>query len=134
MANGVNKQIIVGNLAKDAELTYVGEKNTPKCSFRVVANTGYGDYEHTEGFNVVLWAKRAEAVSQYLTKGIRVYVEGETRTHSWEGEDGQRRYRTEVRADELVLLGGNGNGRTGGSNVPDDDIPPDDVDLDGIPF
>jgi single-strand DNA-binding protein len=133
MANGVNKQIVIGNLAKDAELTYVGEKNTPKCEVRVIANTGFGDYEHTEGFNVVIWGKRAEAVSQYLTKGTRVYVEGETRTHSWEDNAGQRRYRTEVRADELVLLGGNGRGN-GGSNVPDDDIPPDDVDLDGIPF
>ncbi len=135
MAKGVNKQIIVGNLAKDAELSYVGEKNTAKCEVRVIANTGFGDYEHVEGFNVTLWGKRAEGVSQYLTKGTRVYVEGETRTRSWVGDDGQKHYRTEVRADELVLLG-SGNGRGGGSPSSVDEPPPNtgDGDIDGIPF
>ncbi len=121
MANGLNKQMVIGYLAADAELVHVGDKNTAKCSFRVIANTGYGDYEHTEGFNVVLWAKRAEGIAPYLAKGTRVYVEGETRTRSWEDKDGQKRYRTEVVAGEIVLLGkGNGgNGKRNGDGHTD---------------
>jgi single-strand DNA-binding protein len=109
MSKGVNKQIVVGRLAGDTELAYVGAKNTPKASFRVIVNTGWGDYAHTEGFDVVLWGKRAESLRPYLGKGARVYAEGETRTRSWVGDDGQRRYRSEVIADEVVLLG-SGNG------------------------
>jgi single-strand DNA-binding protein len=109
MSKGVNKQIMVGRLAGDAELAYVGAKNTPKASFRVIVNTGWGDYAHTEGFDVVLWGKRAESLRPYLGKGTRVYAEGETRTRTWVGDDGQRRYRSEVIADEVVLLG-SGNG------------------------
>jgi single-strand DNA-binding protein len=120
MANGLNKQMVIGYLAGDAELVHVGDKNTAKCSFRVIANTGYGDYEHTEGFNVVLWAKRAEGIAPYLAKGTRVYVEGETRTRSWEDKEGQKRYRTEVVAGEIVLLGSkNGNGKRNGDGHPD---------------
>jgi single-strand DNA-binding protein len=105
MSKGLNKQQVIGNLAGDAELVYVGEKNTPKCTFRVISTTGWGDYEHTEGFNVIVWGKRAEGLASYLTKGTRIYVEGETRTRSWEGGDGQRRYRTEVAASDVLLLG-----------------------------
>ena len=106
---GYNRQEIIGNLVADAELTEVGEKNTPKLTFRVIANTGYGDHEHAEGFNVVVWGGRAKALAPYLTKGRQVFVAGETRTHSWEDEEGQKHYRTEVvvnRGGEIVLLGG----------------------------
>lgn len=107
--NGVNRQVLIGNLAADAELARVGDKETPKLTFRAIVNTGFGDHEHTEGFNVVVWGKRAESLAPYLKKGQRVYAEGETRTHSWEGSDGQKRMRTEVvispfRGD-IVLLG-----------------------------
>jgi single-strand DNA-binding protein len=115
MANGMNKQLVIGNLAGDAQLVHVGEKNTPKCSFRVIANTGWADHQHAEGFDIVVWAKRAEGIVNHLTRGMRVYVEGETRTRSWEGEDGQRRYRTEVVASEIVLLG-----RSAGDGFHDD--------------
>ena len=52
--NGVNKQVVIGNLAAGTELSHVGEKETPKLVFRTIANTGFGDYAHTEGFNVGL--------------------------------------------------------------------------------
>ena len=136
MANGFNRQEIIGNLAADAELRYVGENGTPKLTFRVIANTGYGEYEHAEGFNVTVWGKRAEGLAPYLVKGKRVFVAGETRTSSWEDENGRRRYRTEVvvsRNGEIVLLGGNGNGNGNGNAAaaaaptaweePDEEIP-----------
>ena len=128
MANGLNKQMVIGYLAADAELVHVGQKHTAKCGFRVVTNTGFGDYEHTEGFNVVIWAKRAEALAPYLAKGTRVYVEGETRTRSWEGDDGQKRYRTEVVASEIVLLGG-GNGNNGKRKGDERHVAPEDEPL-----
>ena len=110
---GLNRQMVIGNLAADAEMNMVGEKGTPKAVFRVISNTGYGDYEHTEGFNVALWGRRAESLLPYLKKGRRVYVDGETQTQSWEGGDGKKRYRTEIvlggRGGEIVLLGGNGS-------------------------
>jgi len=102
MANGVNKVIVIGNLARDAELAYVGE-NTPKATFRVLATTRRGKSEHTEGFNCVMWGKRAEKVAPYLTKGKRVYVEGELRTRAYEDEDGEKRYFTEVYVRDLVF-------------------------------
>jgi single-strand DNA-binding protein len=114
--NGLNRQELIGNLAKDAELNYVGEKGTPKLTFRVVVNTGFGDFAHTEGFDVVLWGKRADGLAPHLVKGKRVFVAGETRTHSWEDKDtGQKKYRTEVvvppHGDILLLSNGDGGGR-----------------------
>ena len=103
MANGVNKQIIVGNLGADAEFRYTPQ-GTPLAKFRLAATTRAGqDKDHTEWFNCVLWGKRAESLSQYLIKGKRVYVEGETRTSSWEDDKNERRYRTEVVVRELSL-------------------------------
>ena len=98
-----------GNLGQDPRLDYLGEKGTPKLSFSVAANTGFGDYEHTEWFNVVIFGKRAEALSTILSKGDPVFVTGELRTHSWDGDDGRTHYRSEMviapyRGD-IVLLG-----------------------------
>ena len=127
MATGFNRQDVIGNLAGDAELRTVGEKGTPKLSFRVIANTGYGDYEHTEGFNVILWGKRAEGLAPHLTKGKKVFVTGETRTHSWDGEDGQKKYRTELVASDIVLLGGGAgagdDADRGGGELEGEEIP-----------
>jgi single-strand DNA-binding protein len=125
MAKGLNRQEIIGNLAADAELSRVGEKETPKLSFRVIANTGFGEYEHAEGFNVVIWGKRAEGLAAYMTKGQRVFVAGETRTHSWEGEDGQKHYRTEVMVatgGEIVLLGNGGSRGPAGESAPEPEV------------
>jgi len=98
-----------GNLGQTPRLDYLGEKGTPKLSFSVAVNTGYGDYEHTEWFNVVIFGKRAEALSTMLDKGAPVFVTGELRTHSWEGEDGQTHYRSEIviapYQGDIVLLG-----------------------------
>jgi single-strand DNA-binding protein len=116
---GVNMQIIIGNLGADAEMVYVGKKETPKATFRIAAtvrlrtNGEAAAREQTEWFNCILWGKRAEALSPYLSKGSRVYVEGRTETHSWEDDSGKTRYRTEVRVNELVFLGGRNGGGEG---------------------
>ena len=125
MANGLNKVMVIGNLAKDSELAHVGENNTAKLSFRVLATTGYGDHEHVEGFNAVLWGKRAEALAQYLSKGKRVYVEGELRTRSYE-QDGQTKYFTDLRVSQITLQ----PQRNGASSEPEPQVPAGD----DIPF
>jgi single-strand DNA-binding protein len=108
MPNGVNKQIVIGNLGADVELRTTSS-GTPVANFRLAATTRAGQdadgqpKEHTEWFSCVLWGKRAEALTPYLTKGKRIYVEGETRTRSWDDEGGQTHYRTEVHVRELVF-------------------------------
>ncbi len=102
--NGLNKVMVIGNLAKDAELVEVGENATPRASFRVLATTPKGrDAEHTEGFNCVLWGKRADALARYLTRGKRVYVEGELRTRFYETETGEKRYFTDLNVREIIF-------------------------------
>ncbi len=111
MSRGFNKQILIGHLARDAELKYTSS-GRPVAQFRVIANTGYSKYTHTEGFNVVVWGQLAEKLAGYLTKGKPVLVEGETRTRKYQDKEGQDRYVTEVVVGfggTVVLLGG-GNG------------------------
>jgi single-strand DNA-binding protein len=116
MSNGLNKVLVIGNLAKDAEVALLGDKDTPKATFRVVTTTGFGGQEHTEGFNCALWGQRAQSLSPYLTKGKRVYVEGEMRTRSYE-QNGETKYFSEVRVQN-VQLQPQGDGR--GSGPPPD--------------
>lgn len=106
---GYNKVICEGNLGRDSELRNVGD--TTVLSFSVGANESWKDksgkkQERCEWFSCSLWGPRAEALSQFLTKGKRVLVEGKLRTDKVEGNDGVTKYFTKVRVDEIVLLGG----------------------------
>ena len=74
--------------------------------------------DETDWHNVVVWNGTAEAVNEYVVKGQRIYVAGRLVHNSWEGDDGQRRYRTEVHANEVVFLDG-GNGDGNGAQAPD---------------
>ena len=105
---GLNKVMIIGNLGADPEMRYTANGNAV-TTFRVACNRTYtapdGERrEETESFSVVTWDKLAETCSQYLQKGRRAYVEGRLQTRSWEGHDGQRRYRTEVIASTVLFL------------------------------
>ncbi len=108
MSRGLNKVMIIGNLGRDPEMRYTpGGK--PVTSFSVATSrtwvTADGERrEATEWFNVVAWRDLAEICSQYLSKGSKVYIEGRLQTRSWEGPDGQKHYRTEIVADEMILL------------------------------
>ena len=109
MATGTNKCLFIGHLGADAELRYT-QKPTPVTSFRIACGERYRDangewQEHTEWVNCVLFGKRAEGLSPYLMKGTRVYVEGSMRTRSYTSQkDGQKRWVTEIRVADLVLL------------------------------
>lgn len=109
MARSVNKVILLGNLGKDAETRFTPQ-GTAVSSFSVATTRRWkdqqtGDWkEETNWTNVVLW--RQENVAQYLTKGRQVYVEGRLQTRSYDDKDGNKRYTTEVVADEVILVGG----------------------------
>lgn len=108
MAGSLNKVMLIGNVGRDPEMRYT-PSGTPVTSFsvacgRVRVSPDGERREETEWFNVVAWNKLAETVSQYLTKGQKVYVEGRLQTRSWEGQDGQKRSRTEVVANTLIFL------------------------------
>ena len=114
----VNKVILVGNLGRDAELRYTpggAAVATINMATTEVWNDKAGQrQEKTEWHRVVLWGKSAESLTEYLTKGKQIYVEGRLQTRQWDDKDGNKRYTTEIRGDRIVLLGGGGGGRGGG--------------------
>src|SRR5580698_9045758 len=118
-SRSVNKVILVGHLGRDAETKFT-PGGAAVTRFSVATNRRWKDKdsgewkEETDWSNVVLW--RSENLANYLTKGKQLYVEGRLQTRSYEDKDGKKVYTTEVVADEVILLGGQGGGggRTGG--------------------
>lgn len=151
----LNKAFIIGNLTRDPELKAL-PSGTKVCSFAVATNRSYKDkdgnrQDATEFHNVSAFAKLGELAAQYLKKGSQVYVEGRLQTRSWDGKDGEKKYRTEIIAD-TVQFGNRPGGAgpsTGGSSapaaakggveVPDApadkiDYPTEEINPDDIPF
>ena len=115
-SRSVNKVILVGHLGKDAETKFTpGGASVTK--FSVATSRRWKDQqsgewkEETDWSNVTLW--RAENLSPYLTKGKQVYVEGRLHTRSYDDKDGKKVYATDVVADDVILLGGRGEGGGG---------------------
>ena len=110
MAQGINKVMAIGNVGGDPETKFL-PSGTAVCNFSVALNESWVDKqtgekkERTEWLNVEAWGKLAEICGEYLTKGRQVYVEGKLQTDKWEGEDGQTKYRTKVRANIVQMLG-----------------------------
>ena len=117
----VNKVILVGNLGKDPEVKFTPQ-GTPVAKITLATNERFkgkdGQWQdRTEWHNVVLWQRLAEIAGEYLKKGGKVYIEGRLQTRSWDDkQSGQKKYMTEVVANDLVLLGGRGEGAGGGEN------------------
>ena len=114
----VNKVILVGNLGRDAELRYT-PGGAPVATLNLATTEVWNDkasgqkQEKTEWHRIVLWGKSAESLSEYLTKGKQIYVEGRLQTRKWQDKDGHDKYSTEIRSDKIVLLGGGGGGGGG---------------------
>lgn len=106
----VNKAIIVGNLGKDPEVRYTASGEA-MCNITVATSENWKDKatgekkELTEWHRISFFGKLAEICGQYLKKGSQVYVEGSIRTRKWTDKDGQERYTTEIRGDEMKMLG-----------------------------
>ena len=106
----VNKAMLVGNLGRDAEMRYT-KGGTAVSSFSIATTERFTDKEgqkreDTQWHRIVVWGKMAESITEYLTKGKQVYVEGRLQTREWEGRDGSKQKSTEIRAERVVLLGG----------------------------
>jgi single-strand DNA-binding protein len=115
----VNKVILVGNLGADPELKYT-PSNRPVCNLSVATNEVWKDkagqkQERVEWHRVNVWGDQAEHCSKYLAKGRMVYVEGRIQTRKWQDKEGKDRYSTEVVADRVVFLGGQGPGGAEGA-------------------
>ena len=109
MSRGLNKVMIIGHLGKDPEMRYT-PNGRAVTTFSVATNrswvTSDGDRKtDTEWFNVVAWGNLAEICNQHLARGQQVYIEGRLQTRSWEDNNGQRHFRTEVVANEMIILG-----------------------------
>ena len=123
MAKSVNKVILIGNLGKDPEVKYT-PSGMAVARFTLATNDRFKDKEgnwqdKTEWHNLVAFQRTAEIVGEYLKKGRTVYVEGKLQTSSWDDkESGQKKYRTEIIVNDLVLLGGGqrGEGEGGGGS------------------
>jgi single-strand DNA-binding protein len=111
----VNKAIIVGNLGKDPEVRYSASGDA-MCNLTVATSESWKDKatgekkESVEWHRISFFGKLAEICGQYLKKGSQVYVEGSIRTRKWTDKDGQERYTTEIRGDEMKMLGSKSDG------------------------
>ncbi len=109
MTRGLNKVMIIGNIGRDPEMRYT-PSGKPVTSFSLASSRSWigpdGERrEETEWFNIVTWGNLAEICNQKLSKSQQVYVEGRLQTRSWEDDRGQRHFRTEVVANEMIILG-----------------------------
>lgn len=121
----LNKVMIIGRLTRDPELKSLPSGKSV-CTFSVASGRQWTDangqkQKQTEFFNVVAWGKLADTAGQYLRKASRVYVEGRVQTRDWTGQDGVKRYRTEVVADTFIML----DSRVSGSPTQAHDAPVD---------
>lgn len=101
----LNKSFILGNLTRDPELKKLNS-GTAVCSFSVATNKVYRDKdgnkkESTDYHNIVVFGKMAENTAMYMRKGSQVLIEGRIQTRSWEDKDGNKKYRTEIVADQV---------------------------------
>ena len=116
----VNKVILVGRLGQDPELRYT-PSGTAVCNLSLATSEFYQDrngerQERTEWHRIVVWGKIGESCSKFLKKGRQVYLEGRLQTRSWEDKTGQKRYTTEINANNVQFLGSRPEGDRGESN------------------
>jgi single-strand DNA-binding protein len=129
MAGSINKVILIGNLGKDPEVRHL-ENGAAVANLPIATSETYKDRKtgekvtQTEWHTIVLWRGLADIAEKYLHKGDKIYIEGKLRTRSWQDQDGNNRYTTEVVADNLTMLGKMNDGSSGGSNTTVDNKQP----------
>jgi single-strand DNA-binding protein len=113
--NGLNSCTLIGRLGKDPDLRFT-QNNQAALNFSIAITESWFDAqskerkERTEWMNIVVWGKRAEGLNKVLFKGSRICVQGRLQTRSWEDKQGNKRYTTEVVANDVILLGGGQRG------------------------
>ena len=99
----INKAILIGNVGQDPEIRYTGDASngTKVATLRLATTERYKDrngnlQEHTEWHNIVVWRNTADVVEKYVKKGTQLYIEGRIRTRSWDDQNGNKKYTTEI--------------------------------------
>ncbi len=123
--SGVNKVILVGRLGADPEVKAIGSGSTVARLNLATSETWIKDgqkQERTEWHRITVWGKLAEICGKHLSKGRQVYVEGKLQTRSWEDQQGQKRYATEIVASTVQFLGSAAGERTSSGSSQNDDF------------
>lgn len=149
MASSLNRVMLIGNLTRDPELRKTTSGQSV-ASFTIATNRVYTGSdgqkkEQADYHSLVAWGRLGEVCAQYLTKGKKVYVDGRLQTREWEGQDGQKRYRTEIVLENMIMLDRAGQG--GAPRMSDatensapamvdepSQAPADEIKLEDIPF
>jgi single-strand DNA-binding protein len=138
---GVNKVILIGNLGRDPEVRYT-QSGSAVATLNIATSESWKDQsgqrqEKTEWHKVVVWQRLAEIAKEYLSKGQKVYIEGRIQTRSWDDREGNKRYTTEIVANQMLMLGGRGG--SGGNDFsqeepPAPEEPPFEASNEDVPF
>ena len=125
--SGINKVILIGNLGKDPEVRYL-DSGVAVANLSLATSENYKNKEgervtQTEWHDVVLWRGLAEVAEKYLKKGSSVYDEGKLRTNKWVDKEENTRYKTEILADKLTMLGKSNSQESSIENSTEDDLP-----------
>ncbi|NOY52140.1 MAG: single-stranded DNA-binding protein [Deltaproteobacteria bacterium] len=121
----LNRVQLIGRLGKNPEVRYTSNGSSV-ANFTMATNESWigkdgQKNERTEWHNIVAWGKLGEICGEYLTKGKQIYIEGRLTTRSWEDRDGKKRYTTEVKADNMIMLGGPGASPGASHTSPEND-------------
>ncbi len=132
MARGLNKVMLIGHLGADPEIRYT-QSGTAVATFKIATNynvkRGEEWVEDTEWHRVVAWERLADIASQYLKKGMLVYIEGKMKTRTWEDQDGNKRWITEVLARDIQMLG-----PKGAQTSSESELEPPPIEEEDVPF
>ena len=127
MSRGLNRVMLIGHLGRDPEMRTT-PSGRPVTTFSLATSRAWHStvgerHEETEWFNVVAWGSLAEICKQHLTKGQSVYVEGRLQTRKWDDQEGKKHSRTELVANEMIILGDRRTtaGETDSAAAPDDE-------------
>ncbi len=131
----LNRVQLIGNLGKNPEVRYTAN-GSAVANFSLATNESWvgkdgQKNERTEWHNIVAWGKLGEICGEYLAKGRQIYIEGKLTTRSWEDRDGNKRYTTEIKAENMIMLGGQGGEERTSAPGPANEAPPIE---DDIPF
>jgi single-strand DNA-binding protein len=147
----LNKAMIIGNLTRDPELRNTASGQSV-ASFSVATNLVWTDQsgqqqKKTEFHNIIAWRKLAEVCAKYLHKGSKVYIEGRLQTTDWTGQDGVKRYRTEIVTENMIMLDNKGTGAPLGAGpatgqapsepvieIPEEPLDEEEIRVENIPF
>ncbi len=131
---GINKVILVGNVGKDPEVRHL-DSGVAVTTFPLATSESYKNKEgqrvtNTEWHNIVLWRGLAEVAEKYVKKGNPLYIEGKIRTRSWDDKDGNKRYTTEIIADNMQMLGSKQSNEENAASAPETSSG---IDIENIP-